>query len=85
MKLSSEHTGNTALHTGNTALWRKSTYSGGSGGDCLEVAVGAVGAGCPDVVPIRDSKRPGGPELVFRATSWSGFLAGLKAARTSRS
>ncbi|MFF0449065.1 DUF397 domain-containing protein [Streptomyces sp. NPDC004609] len=66
MKRSSEH-------SGNTAVWRKSTYSGGSGGDCLE-----VGAGHPGVVPIRDSKRPGGPELVFRATTWSGFLAGLK-------
>ncbi|GGU31915.1 DUF397 domain-containing protein [Streptomyces lavendofoliae] len=55
------------------ATWRKSTHSGGSGGDCLEVADGH-----PDIVPVRDSKNPTGPKLVFRAASWSAFVAGLK-------
>lgn len=35
----------------STAVWRKSSYSGGDGGNCLEVATGD-----PDIVPVRDSK-----------------------------
>jgi hypothetical protein len=57
------------------ATWRKSTYSGGSGGDCLEVADGH-----PGVVPVRDSKVPDGPSLVFRTAAWSSFVADLKRA-----
>jgi hypothetical protein len=56
------------------ATWRKSTYSGGEGGNCLEVADGH-----PHIVPVRDSKNPAGPKLVFRASSWTEFIANLKA------
>jgi hypothetical protein len=56
------------------AHWRKSTYSGGDGGDCLEVADGH-----PTLVPVRDSKTPLGPKLVFRAEAWSAFVTGIKA------
>ncbi|MET8923228.1 DUF397 domain-containing protein [Streptomyces sp. NPDC004623] len=55
------------------ATWHKSSYSGGSGGDCLEVATGN-----PDIVPVRDSKVTGGPALVFRTVAWSAFVADLK-------
>lgn len=55
------------------ATWRKSTYSDGSGGNCLEVADGH-----PGVVPVRDSKVPDGPALVFRTAAWSSFVADLK-------
>ncbi|MFI6401710.1 DUF397 domain-containing protein [Streptomyces sp. NPDC050548] len=55
------------------ARWRKSTHSGGDGGDCLEVAEGN-----PALVPVRDSKNPLGPKLVFRAATWSTFVEGLK-------
>ncbi|OXS32891.1 DUF397 domain-containing protein [Streptomyces sp. XY006] len=55
------------------ARWHKSSYSGGSGGNCLEVADGH-----PTVVPVRDSKNPHGPKLVFRATAWAAFVANLK-------
>ncbi|MFF1307782.1 DUF397 domain-containing protein [Streptomyces sp. NPDC058307] len=48
--------------------WRKSTYSGGSGGNCLEVAVSHPTA-------VRDSKNPHGPKLVFRPEAWSAFVA----------
>ncbi|MFD9214869.1 DUF397 domain-containing protein [Streptomyces chengbuensis] len=58
------------------ATWRKSTYSGSSGGDCLEVADDH-----PGIVPVRDSKNPGGPKLVFRAAAWSAFVDGVKAER----
>ncbi|MGA5818881.1 DUF397 domain-containing protein [Kitasatospora sp. NPDC094028] len=52
--------------------WRKSSYSG-QGGDCVEVAGGAAG-----VVPVRDSKDPDGPALLFAADAWASFLAGVK-------
>ncbi|WP_371537387.1 DUF397 domain-containing protein [Streptomyces sp. NBC_01023] len=55
------------------ATWQKSSYSGGDGGDCLEVA-----DAFPGIVPVRDSKNPGGPALVFRAPAWIQFVADLK-------
>ncbi|GAA2292886.1 DUF397 domain-containing protein [Streptomyces kunmingensis] len=55
------------------AAWRKSTYSGGQGGDCLEVT-----PDFPGLVPVRDSKDPHGPKLVFRAEPWSAFIADLR-------
>lgn len=57
----------------NSAVWRKSSYSGGSGGDCLEVATNF-----PGLVPVRDSKNPAGPRLVLRAETWSAFVADLR-------
>ncbi|WP_406393151.1 DUF397 domain-containing protein [Streptomyces sp. NBC_00887] len=57
----------------STATWHKSSYSGGSGGDCLEVADGH-----PDIVPVRDSKVADGPALVFRTAAWAAFVTGLK-------
>ncbi|MFJ8312161.1 MULTISPECIES: DUF397 domain-containing protein [unclassified Streptomyces] len=56
------------------ARWRKSTYSGGDGGDCLEVADDQL-----DFIPVRDSKNPDGPVLVFPAGAWSAFVAGVRA------
>lgn len=55
------------------AAWRKSTYSNGEGGDCLEVA-----DGLPGVVPVRDSKVPQGPALVFGAAGWTAFVEAVK-------
>lgn len=37
--------------------WRKSSYSGGTGGECVELA------GVPGYVLFRDSKDPGGPVI----------------------
>ncbi|MEW2525754.1 DUF397 domain-containing protein [Streptomyces sp. NPDC047071] len=56
------------------ARWRKSTYSDGSGGNCLEVADRH-----PDVIPVRDSKDPLGPHLLFRPPAWSAFINSLGA------
>lgn len=53
--------------------WHKSSYSGGSGGDCLEVAEGH-----PTLVPVRDSKNPHGPKLIFRASTWSAFVEAVR-------
>ncbi|MFD3485089.1 DUF397 domain-containing protein [Streptomyces sp. NPDC058665] len=52
--------------------WRKSSYSGGGNGDCLEVADGHP------VVPVRDSKFPQGPALVFPIPGWSSFVSAVK-------
>ncbi|MGW3723841.1 DUF397 domain-containing protein [Streptomyces sp. NPDC000851] len=53
--------------------WYKSSYSGGTGDDCLEVA-----AGHPTLVPVRDSKNPHGPKLIFRASAWSAFVEAVR-------
>lgn len=58
------------------AAWRKSSHSGDNGGDCIEVAFGTPGA-----VPVRDSKDPGGPVLVFPGSSWSAFVEAVRAGR----
>lgn len=64
----------TTQHDLSTADWRKSSYSNGEGGACVEVAAGFTG-----VVPVRDSKDPHGPALVFPAESWSSFVSAVKA------
>jgi hypothetical protein len=53
--------------------WRKSSYSEGGDGNCVEVA-----EGLPGVVPVRDSKTPHGPVLRFPATAWTAFLRDVK-------
>ncbi|WP_406738455.1 DUF397 domain-containing protein [Streptomyces sp. NBC_00853] len=53
--------------------WRKSTYSGNEGGSCVEVL-----DGYPSGVPVRDSKTPHDPALVFPAASWSSFVTAVK-------
>lgn len=38
-----------------------------------------------DRVPVRDSKNPAGPILVFQAPGWASFVAALKTGRLSGS
>lgn len=57
----------------DTTVWRKSSYSGGNGGDCIEVA-----PGFPGLVPVRDSKDPHGPALVFPAAAWEAFVTAVR-------
>ncbi|MGV9341782.1 DUF397 domain-containing protein [Streptomyces sp. NPDC003688] len=57
-------------------LWRKSTYSGGSGGeDCVEVADGV-----PGVIPVRDSKVHNGAVVVIGTPAWTHFINAVGAA-----
>ncbi len=58
------------------AEWVKSSYSNTGGGDCVEWAptVSAISG----VVPVRDSKAPIGPALVFPAETWSSFISAVK-------
>jgi hypothetical protein len=53
--------------------WIKSSYSGGQGGDCVEVAVRPA-----DHVAVHDSKDQAGPMLRFTREAWSVFTAGMK-------
>jgi Domain of unknown function (DUF397) len=54
--------------------WRKSTYSDGSGGNCIETASdNANGA-----IMVRDTANRDGGTLVFNAGVWQAFTAGLK-------
>lgn len=55
------------------AIWRKSSYSGGNGGGCVDVA-----RNLPEVVAVRDSKDPDGPALVFTRESWAAFVTALR-------
>ncbi|MFM9456900.1 DUF397 domain-containing protein [Streptomyces europaeiscabiei] len=70
----SSYSGGSGGNCLEVARWRKSSYSGGDGGNCLEVAVGH-----PTHIPVRDSKTPLGPKLVFRAEAWAAFVEDLKA------
>ena len=49
--------------------WRKSSYSGGNGGECIEVA--STGKA---FVAVRDSKDPNGPKLAFTPSGWQSFV-----------
>ncbi|MCL6301123.1 DUF397 domain-containing protein [Streptomyces kronopolitis] len=83
----------------STAHWRKSSYSDGNGGNCLEVAHDFPGAAAwrkssysddnggnclevadnhPCIVPVRDSKSPQGPALIFPADGWTTFVDAVK-------
>jgi hypothetical protein len=57
----------------SNATWRKSSYSGGNGGECVEVAV------LPDARrAVRDSKDPDGPVLVFDTGDWLAFIRKIR-------
>ncbi|WP_320777708.1 DUF397 domain-containing protein [Streptomyces sp. CRN 30] len=54
------------------AAWFKSSYSDGTGNNCVEAA---------DLkstqVGVRDSKNKQGPALVFRRSAWTSFITGV--------
>lgn len=55
------------------AAWRKSSYSGSNGGNCVEVGTAGL------AVAVRDSKDPEGPRLAFAADTWKVFAERMKA------
>lgn len=57
------------------ARWRKSSFSGGGGSNCLEV----TDAG--RTIAVRDSKDALGPVLVFGQHAWRQFAAKVTAER----
>ncbi|MQY07336.1 DUF397 domain-containing protein [Actinomadura macrotermitis] len=52
--------------------WRKSSRSGTSGGDCVEVANLARNIG------VRDSKNPDGPKLALPSVGFRELVAAIK-------
>ncbi|QHF92791.1 DUF397 domain-containing protein [Streptomyces sp. NHF165] len=58
--------------------WIKSSYSDGTGGQCVEWAPGLV---CVvGVVPVRDSKDGERGTLGFSTGAWAAFVGGVKRA-----
>ncbi|MGW3306957.1 DUF397 domain-containing protein [Streptomyces sp. NPDC001073] len=51
--------------------WRKSSFSGSNGGECVEVATGAP------CVAIRDSKNPDGAVLTVNRSRFEEFINSL--------
>jgi len=62
------------------AAWRKSSYSNGSGGSCVEVTTlpGPASHNAQHIA-VRDSKDPSGPVLTFTAHQWRQLTASIKA------
>ncbi|MGW6721191.1 DUF397 domain-containing protein [Streptomyces sp. NPDC054995] len=58
-----------------TQQWVKSSYSD-NGGSCVEWAPATASA--TGIVPVRDSKNPGGPALAVAAEAFTSFVAGVK-------
>ncbi|MGH3252872.1 MAG: DUF397 domain-containing protein [Trebonia sp.] len=54
------------------APWRKSSYSGGNGGNCVEVGSAA------GVVLVRDTADPDGQTLLVTPGTWHAFLETLE-------
>ena len=55
------------------ARWIKSSYSGPTGGNCVEVAF-LTGGG----VAVRNSRDVRGPALVFTGAEWDAFVRGAR-------
>lgn len=61
------------------AAWRKSSFSGGNGGACVEVAfVPGVTEGSGGAVALRDSRNPTGPALLFTPGEWREFTHAVR-------
>ena len=58
-----------------TPIWRKSTYSGTDGGDCVELAA------LPAELGIRDGKNPERGHLALSGRRAAAFLARVKSGR----
>jgi hypothetical protein len=59
--------------TSDKTRWRKSSYSGSQGGNCIEVA------GRDSRVLVRDTKNRAGVVLRFSPAAWRGFVGQVKA------
>lgn len=55
--------------TKSELTWRKSSYSNGGTGECVEVACGV------EAVAVRDSKNVAGPMITVTPGAWRSFVA----------
>lgn len=65
------------MKTAPTHQWFKSSYSGGSGTECVEAAFAQPG------VLVRDSKAPERPHLCVSMPAWASFLSGMPRPKTN--
>ena len=56
------------------ASWRKSSYSGGNGGACVEVGAAARGVEANSIA-VRDTTNRAGAVLTFPPRAWRTLLA----------
>lgn len=63
----------------NPGPWIKSSFSGPTGGNCVEVAFLADGQ-----VAVRNSRHCEGPALVFTGAEWDAFLCGARGGEFDR-
>lgn len=54
-------------------VWRRSSYCENGDGACLEVSDGH-----PNITPVRDSKTPHAPAILFPNPAWSAFVTAVK-------
>lgn len=64
--------------TSDNPRWRKASYSGGQGGNCIEVANYPANSH----VLVRDTRDRTGPMLRFAPGVWRSFTEQVKAARS---
>jgi Domain of unknown function (DUF397) len=62
----------------NSVEWRKSSYSGGNGGNCVEVAVST------EAVMVRDTTDRHGLVLAVSADAWRQFTAAVRLPRRDK-
>jgi Domain of unknown function (DUF397) len=55
----------------NPTLWRKSSYSAGGNGNCVEVGFGVT-------IGVRDTKDRTGGTLEFDRSTWTTFVSAVK-------
>jgi len=55
--------------------WYKSSYSGGTGNNCVELARQTTR---PGAVAVRDSKNKTGPALVLTPAAWDSFVTAVR-------
>lgn len=72
----SDANGGDCLEFSRDFAWVKSSYSDGSGGQCLEFSHSLTEP--HGLVPVRDSKNPDGPALIFPAGGWNAFVTAIK-------
>lgn len=65
---------NTHEQESTPLAWRKSSFSGGNGGQCVETANLPDGGRL-----VRNSKDPNGSAVQFTAAEWTAFISGVKA------
>ncbi|MER5299728.1 DUF397 domain-containing protein [Streptomyces lasiicapitis] len=62
----------------STTRWRKSSYSNGMGGECVEVA------SFRGEIAVRDSKAAPGPWITVATSTWECFVGAIREEKPTR-